>query len=1091
MDSVKVYHQKQVIPTYQPAAPDKNPMFFEQRVYQGSSGRVYPLPVTEKIADHPVDQTYDAIILENQYLQITILPELGGRIQRALDKTNNYDFVYYNHVIKPALVGLVGPWISGGIEFNWPQHHRPTTFMPTQATTQENADGSKTVLISDIDQMYGTKSLAKFTLYPDKAYLEIKGQLYNRTSTPQTFLWWANPAVAVNDHTESIFPPDVHAVMDHGKRAVSAFPIATGEYYKYDYSRGVDISKYKNVKVPTSYMANHSNYDFMGNYDEQQQAGLLHIADHHVSPGKKQWTWGNAEFGQAWYRNLTDHDGPYIELMTGVYTDNQPDFTWLKPYEEKTFTQYFMPYKAVGRIKNATLNAVINLEPQAKSTKVTVYAPQIIKEAKLELSHAGQVLATQEFSLAAAAVKTFDLPITLPVIDETVTVRVIDQVSGRVLVSYTGQKQEIHELPEPAKKILAPVDIKTNEELWLAAQHIEQYRNVALNATDYYLEGLRRDPDDSRLNISYGMQLYRQGEFAAATQHFQTAIKRITERTPNPYYGEAYFDLGLALLQQNQLAPAYDAFYKATWSAETKSGAFYYLGVIAFSQQNYGAAQDFLKQSLISNYHNLNTRLLLIHVQELLHEDPAALIKSSLQIDPLNLGLNFEAAQSNTDCDFAGFMQGRVKNYLALAETYLNARDDQRALAVLATAPENNPLVHYYRAFALQRLGKTEQLQAEITAGNQANPDYCFPNKLIEQRILEAVIAADTAQSGWPHYYLGNLLFDKKRYPAAIEHWQVAAEKLPDFAIVRRNLAAAAFNIEHDVTKAIALQEQACQLNPTDPRLLLERDVLAQDQAEAPEKRLARLEAHQSLLTARDDLLERYLQLLNGAQKFNQAADILQSHHFHAWEGGEGKVSAQYEYTLIEQAKQALNQQRPELAVKLLEHAKERPINLSEGKLPSTNENIADYYLAQAYQALGEKNLAKQALQAAAVGLDEPGSVLYYYDQPADTMLYQGMAAAELGEYEHAQRCFHQLITFGQKHYYDQPQADYFAVSLPETSIFHGNLQRDNRIYCNYLLGLGYLGLQNLPQAEVYLQRVLAAAPDHLGALRHLRLLQK
>lgn len=245
MESVKVYHQKQVIPTYQPAAPDKNPMFFEQRVYQGSSGRVCPLTITEKIADHPVDQTYDAIILENQYLQITILPELGGRIQRALDKTNNYDFVYYNHVIKPALVGLIGPWISGGIEFNWPQHHRPTTFMPTQATTQENADGSKTVLISDIDQMYGTKSLARFTLYPDKAYLEIKGQLYNRTSTPQTFLWWANPAVAVNDHTESIFPPDVHAVMDHGKRAVSSFPIATGEYYKYDYSRGVDISKWQ------------------------------------------------------------------------------------------------------------------------------------------------------------------------------------------------------------------------------------------------------------------------------------------------------------------------------------------------------------------------------------------------------------------------------------------------------------------------------------------------------------------------------------------------------------------------------------------------------------------------------------------------------------------------------------------------------------------------------------------------------------------------------------------------------------------------------------------------------------------------------
>ncbi len=110
-----------------------------------------------------------------------VLPELGGRIQRAYDKTNGYDFVYYNHVIKPALVGLTGPWISGGIEFNWPQHHRPTTYLPVDYAVAEHEDGSKTVMINDVDQMYGTKGIASFTLYPDKAYIEIRGQLYNRT----------------------------------------------------------------------------------------------------------------------------------------------------------------------------------------------------------------------------------------------------------------------------------------------------------------------------------------------------------------------------------------------------------------------------------------------------------------------------------------------------------------------------------------------------------------------------------------------------------------------------------------------------------------------------------------------------------------------------------------------------------------------------------------------------------------------------------------------------------------------------------------------------------------------------------------------
>ena len=182
---------------------------------------------------------------------------------------------------------------------------------------------------------------------------------------PQTFLWWANPAVHVNEHYRSVFPPDINAVFDHGKRAVSSFPIATGTYYKVDYSAGVDIANYKNIPVPTSYMGVNSRYDFEGGYECDTQAGMLHVASHHVSPGKKQWTWGNGDFGRAWDRCLTDDDGPYIELMAGVYTENQPDFTWLMPYEEKEFTQYFLPYRELGAVKNATKDLLMNIEPAA------------------------------------------------------------------------------------------------------------------------------------------------------------------------------------------------------------------------------------------------------------------------------------------------------------------------------------------------------------------------------------------------------------------------------------------------------------------------------------------------------------------------------------------------------------------------------------------------------------------------------------------------------------------------------------------------------------------------------------------------------
>ncbi|MBR1622557.1 MAG: DUF5107 domain-containing protein, partial [Pseudobutyrivibrio sp.] len=448
MGEVRIWEEKIVIPTYEVGKPDKNPMFLEKRVYQGSTGKIYPYPTTQEISRSKTDHEWKAVWLENEYIKVMILPELGGRIQRAYDKTNDYDFVYYNHVIKPALVGLTGPWISGGIEFNWPQHHRPTTYSPVDYKLVENNDGSKALIIGDVDQINGTKENTTFTLYPGKAYIEIRGQLYNRTSMPQTFLWWANPAVAVNDNTQSIFPPDVHNVYDHGKRAVSRFPIATGEYYKYDYSDGVDISRYKNIPVPTSYMAEKSDYNFVGGYDYGKEAGLLHVADHHVSPGKKQWTWGCGSFGKAWDRNLTDEDGPYIELMTGMYCDNQPDFSWLSPQEEKVFYQYFMPYKKVGQVKNATIHAVLNTELKADGLYVCVYSTQPYKNARLQINNKGVEIYSENIDISP--VDIFEKVIDIKA-DSEYDIKTVVLYEGKELVSYQAIDQGIPELAEPAK----------------------------------------------------------------------------------------------------------------------------------------------------------------------------------------------------------------------------------------------------------------------------------------------------------------------------------------------------------------------------------------------------------------------------------------------------------------------------------------------------------------------------------------------------------------------------------------------------------------------------------------------------------------
>ena len=295
--NVKAERKKQSIPTYVPADAIKLPMFFEHKPYQGASGRLYPLPFSDSISDEKQGVDYDIITLENEYIKTQVAPQLGGKILRGLDKVGDYDFIYYNEVVKPALVGLAGPWISGGIEFNWPQHHRPTTYMPLEAYVEENEDGSKTVWTGEVDPFYRMKGMAGITVDPGRSYIKAKVKVYNRTEQKQIFMWWANLAVPVNETYRTIFPPDVEWVNDHDRRCIMSWPIAKGINHSarpFDFGEGTDISMYEAIKVPSSFLVSQgqSDMDFVAGYDGGKQKGIATVANHHISPGKKMWHWG-------------------------------------------------------------------------------------------------------------------------------------------------------------------------------------------------------------------------------------------------------------------------------------------------------------------------------------------------------------------------------------------------------------------------------------------------------------------------------------------------------------------------------------------------------------------------------------------------------------------------------------------------------------------------------------------------------------------------------------------------------------------------------------------------------------------------------
>ncbi len=1071
MEEAKVWAEKIMIPTYEIGQAQKNPMFLEKRVYQGSSGKVYPYPTIESISDEKKEKEYTAVMLENEYLKIMVLPEFGGRIQRAYDKTNGYDFIYYNHVIKPALVGLTGPWISGGIEFNWPQHHRPSTFLPLSYHLEYGKDDSAAVLIHDVDEMYGTKAITKIALYPGRAYIEITGQLYNRTPLPQTFLWWANPAFAVNDHTQSIFPPDVHAVMDHGKRDVSRFPIATGVYYKKDYSEGVDISRYKNIPVPTSYMAQNSHYDFVGGYNYERGAGLLHIADHHISPGKKQWTWGCGDFGKAWDRNLTDEDGPYIELMTGVYTDNQPDFTWLKPFEEKTFCQYFMPYKAVGQVSNATKDIVVSLSDKEGGAEVIVYATREYKRANIRLSLHGQILADEETELSPTKIYRK----TISFVDEGKEELMLEVMAeGKCLISYRREKEEISELPKPAEAAAVPEKLMTNEELYLTGQHLEQYRHATFLPDPYYLEGLKRDPGDIRINNAYGKLLLSRGQFARAERYFKKALERLTWRNPNPYHSETYYLLGLNFLYEEKEEEADEAFFKAAWSAEQQEKAYYYLAVLCARKENWEGAFAHIEKSLIRNMHNIKARGLKAYLLRKLgrEEEARTLLDENLALDPFDFLSASERAILGTPGTKEEFiMQQSEKDSLMLARDYAEFGAYSEALKRISFSESSNPLIWYYTAYYYAKKQKKtkedlSKLQEFLSRAENSPADYCFPNKLEDIAVLR--FAIENGSNRKAPYYLGNFFYDKLVWEEAISLWECSAKKDPDFATVHRNLAIAYYNKHKDGAAAKKELECAFALDPSDARVFLELDQLYKKLGKNGKERLEGFFAHRDLIRQRDDLYVEYLTLLNATGEYQRALEGILSHHFHPWEGGEGRITTQYEFALLQLAKEKMRQNNYAQAEEILHRALISPENLGEGKLEGTKDNHLYYHLGLCAQAQGKEDEAAAFFRLATEGVGEPAGAMYYNDQPAQMILYQGLAWQKLGNTAAANSSFYRLIDYGEAHLRDKVEIDYFAVSLPDFLVFDEDYTARNRAHCYYLMALGNLGLGKKEKAEEY-----------------------
>ncbi len=1098
-DAVAAWSEPVTITTYPVPAPDRNPLFLERRVYQGSSGRVYPNPVTDRVGDAAEDRSWDALHLENRWLRVMVLPGLGGRIHVVQDRSNGYDLVYRQNVIKPALVGLLGPWISGGIELNWPQHHRPTTFMPTDWAIEPLDDGGTTIWCSEHEPMDRMKGMHGVTLRPDSALLELRVRLVNRTPLRRTFLWWANVAARVHDRYEAFFPPDVHHVADHARRATSSFPVARGVYYGVDYGARTpaeaDLRWYRNIPVPTSYMITGTEQDFFGGYDHAVGAGFVHWAEHAISPGKKMWTWGDAEFGHAWDRELTDADGPYIELMAGVFTDNQPDFSFLSPGETRVFRQYWYPIQGIGPAQAATLDAAAHLEVEhGGHVRLGVAVTRERHGVEVILRAGGHALGSWTLDLAPDA-PLVDHTLRLPAGTRRSDLDLEVRHEGRLLVELHPAPHADAPPPAPAREPARPDGIGSVEELVLVGRHLAQYRHATRRPEDYWREALRREPGDSRANTELGLWHMRRGELLDAETCLRRAIETLTRLNANPADGEPLYVLGVLLQAAGRPDEADTWLAKASWDAAWRAAADVARAEIAASGGAWSEALELLDRVLATQVDHAGAQVLRVAVlrrMERLDEAGSALA-AWLSRDPLDARALAErrrlidAGVAPSMVPVPGIARPPSDGQVALDVAHDDARAGLFPEAIIhleralpGAAETVAPLIAYTLGWLCARSGREHEAARWRHDARRRPIDRVFPARPEEIAVLRSAIEADATDPRAP-YLLGLLLYDRRRYDEAITCWETARRLDAAFATVHRNLGLALFNVRGRPRQARASYLRAFRADPTDGRVLYELDQLRKRLGEAPTARLRSLERHADVVSGRDDLTVELVTLLNEVGRHADALSILRTRRFHPWEGGEGLVSGQWVIANRESGRAALAAGYAPEALAWFDAAMAYPDNLGEGKHLLTPEHELQWLAAEAARGMGDRAVVAEWLARAARPQGDPGA------PPAAASYWRALAMRALGDVRGASRVLRDLLRSARDRADAPTHIDYFATSLPSFLVFEDDLARRNRVACRYLEGLALMGARRRAEARAAFIDVAEQDVDHLEARLRLR----
>lgn len=1072
---VIMQQEKILLPTYQLGAPEKDPIFFTGRVYQGAEGYIYPYPLYDVLTDKKVPKKYNILRLKNEFVNIGVLPEIGGRILQATDETNGYHFFYTQTGIKPALIGMLGAWLSGGVEWNIPDHHRASSYMPVDWKMVDNADGSKTVWVGETELRHRLRWSVGVTVYPGRSLIEARVRVINPTPMIQSMLYWANVSVHCNKDYQVIFPPDVQFGADHHKVYFTKWPIGPRGH---NTGGDTDLSWWKNFTLDSrSIFAWGSKMNFLAGYDYGKDAGTVHVANRFQVPGKKFFLWGNTPNGRMWNKILSDNDGDYLELMVGAYSDNQPDYSWINPGEIREFRQVWFPIKGIRGCKNATEEGAVNFCPDGKGQYLVGY--NVTKEqpgSHIVVRYKDEILLDKRIDLSPA--NYFLEKVNVPAgCDSTQLHTSLYDNTGKELVAYTPVRLLPDEMPKVIDGTKSVKDYKTNEELYLAGLRVDQFNNARLKYMDFYEEALRRDSLDARVNIEVGKHYIRQGNWLKAEKHLLRAQHRLAHDYTRVKNTEGQYYLGYLYRLMGRNTESEENLWACTYTPDYKHEAFYQLALLAANKANFKEALKLIDQSLIVGAHDTQALVLKAYIQRMLGQkkESGATLKYIKEIDPLDFMSEAESSfLNNGDASFFSATRSNrgdgiiaVQELLEMTSNYLTFGDNNDALKLIDAAMSSGkpytdyPLVHLYRAYSLLSVNPKEAA-AEIKKADALSPDNNYPLRIEELDLFERLIDFQP-DNAYLHYFYGDLLWYLGQQEKGLQEWRTAATIAPRFALANRNVGFAEGQLGNLQT-AVDYYDKAIADAPDDPLLLTESDKVCEKAGMAVKERMRRLEKHYSTVLRHDDAVMRLLSLYNENGYYEKAIALMNGRHFHLWEGG-GEIHDIYTESHILNGVRMLDNKKYDAAISEFDKALLYPANLEVA--PSVGggyEAKVCYLQGLAYEKLGLTDKARAAFNKASTGNDHGMNDLKYFKVKALRML---------GKTEEADKLVDEMIKLVQDT--EKNLVDNYAK-------FGASDKNEQQSNLKYYSGLIALLQGNDQKAGAYFAEALRLDPDNIWA---------